>query len=165
MFFSAFFVHCMVWQVVIPYSAIKVLLALFHGLWIVWFLFFLNFPFEINIIDVATPKKLSEYTHITSLYLCFSLTYILFYQALIEPGPSCSIVMLVAKAGGKGMEGKSFYKVVSDNTLVKPRIEYLLNNRLAFMHHGKYCLTHKGLSFVRVFAFYRNFVRLQKYGG
>ena len=159
-FIFALFIHVILWRFRIPQNPKSVLLRLFLGVYILKILVIFFFP-ESNIIFNPLPDNLAETIHAGILYGALSLTYTLYYQGLMTNSPSLVIVSKVHEAGDRGFEKEQFYQYINDDILIKPRLEYMLKNQLAYMDNNKFHLTPRGSFYAKVFIFYRNLLKIK----
>ena len=61
------------------------------------------------------------------------------------------MINAIAKAGKEGLDEKLFYQMMNGDILIKPRINDLLNDKMAYLEGYKYKLTPKGRLLVRIF--------------
>ena len=86
------------------------------------------------------------------------------YSAIEVDSPSLVMINAIAKAGKEGLDEKLFYQMMNGDILIKPRINDLLNDKMAYLEGYKYKLTPKGRLLVRIFILYRKLLNAPKGG-
>ncbi|PIQ99600.1 MAG: hypothetical protein COV66_10625 [Nitrospinae bacterium CG11_big_fil_rev_8_21_14_0_20_45_15] len=161
-FLLAFIIQWLIWKIRLPKRQAKTLLQIFFATGIV-FLCALGF-LSANGGGDLMPKTVSEYLHISLLFLVLTLSYLNTYPGLEADSPSLVIVMTIHKAGDQGLPVNEFYQILNDDLLVKPRIRDLLTDHMAVLKEGRYCLTPKGKLMAQLFGFYRSLLGASKGG-
>ena len=93
-----------------------------------------------------------------------ALSYTITYSAIEAASPSISMIMTIAESGARGLSEKDLEHALTDDLLIKPRIEDLLNDKMIFPDKERYRIAAKGMIFVRPFIVYRKLLGLQKGG-
>ena len=97
-------------------------------------------------------------------FVSLLLAYMITYTALEADSPSLVMVMTIGSAGPEGLDKKKFDRLMSDDTLIVPRIEDLVLDKMVYMDGDKYRLTPKGVLMARIFVFYRKLLGAPKGG-
>lgn len=116
-------------------------------------------------LGVPTPVHASEYLHILIFLVSITIGYIILYPGFEVDVPSLIIVNTIAKAGSEGIEKEKLYDCVNDDILIIPRLQDLLLDKMAYIDQGKYRLTLKGATMVKIIMCFRKLQRLEKKGG
>ena len=156
--------HLGVWKVRVPEQPFKILSFLFLAFAVIGALIWGMIP-EDSLPKYFLPTTSIAVVHAELLFLCFAVSYVFFYQGLKTKSPSINMVMMVEKAGDKGIDGSAFMDIITEDNLIKPRIRFLSQTNMAYVNSGKYRLTYKGKVYARPIVWYRRFLRLNKYGG
>ena len=163
-FILAFLSHLVVWRIRVPEQPFKMLFWMFLFFAVAGFLLLGLVP-KSPLLEKLLPVTVIELAHTELLFLCLAVSYMFFYQGLKTKSASISMVMMVEKAGNKGVDRSAFNDLISDDKLIKPRIRFLAKTDMAHVHEGKYRLTTKGKLFARSFSWYRRLLKLSAYGG
>ena len=86
------------------------------------------------------------------------------YTALEADSPSLVMIRAIGNTKDKGLPKELFNKMLSDDVLIKPRIEDLLLDKMAYLDGDKYYLSKKGILMARIFVFYRGLMNVSKGG-
>lgn len=159
----AFALHLLVWKIRLPERQTKAILQIFFGTLGAIMAFGAANP-AFALLGVGVPTQCAEYLHIALFFTSFTLAYVITYSALEADSPSLIMALAVARAGAKGLPKTTFDATMTDDILVKPRIQDLLLDQMAYLEGGKYRLTRKGILFARVFILYRNLLKAHKGG-
>lgn len=159
----AFALHLVVWKIRLPLRQTKAMLLIFFGTQLTIMVFWAANPAFV-LLGVTAPTQCAEYLHIALFFTSVTLAYMITYSALEADSPSLIMALAVARAGAKGFPKTTFDATMTDDILVKPRIEDLLLDQMAYLEGGKYRLTRKGILFARVFILYRNLLKAHKGG-
>ena len=165
LFFLAFTIHLIIWKIRKPKYQTKALLQIFFGVLISGILILWTNPLKIFNSILFSPENLPIYLHICLFFTSLTLAYIITYSALEVDSPSLVIVMIIANAGKNGLYKDVLDKSLTDDLLVKPRIEDLIRDKMVFMDGDKYKLAQKGSLFVSIFIFYRKLLNITEKGG
>lgn len=164
MLVPAFLFHILVWKIYIPKRQTKVLLAIFFSalisgesiLWIISYRGLLEQKYALTIF--------LDYVHVALFFISVTLAYMITYSAIEVDSPSLVMINAIAKAGKEGLDEKLFYQMMNGDILIKPRINDLLNDKMAYLEGYKYKLTPKGRLLVRIFILYRKLLNAPKGG-
>ena len=97
-------------------------------------------------------------------YLSLLLAYMITYTALEADSPSLVMVMAISSAAPDGLDKTRFDQMMSDDTLIVPRIKDLVLDKMAYVDGEKYHLTPKGILMAQIFVFYRKLLAAPKGG-
>lgn len=164
LFFSAFLLHLIIWKLHMPKRQIKVLLIIYFctlliGLFCLWY-----FSLTLPVSELSRPVNFFEYFHIALLFIALTLSYIVTYSALEVDSPSLVMIMSIYHAGPDGLDKDVFDQTMSDEILVKPRLNDLITHKMAYMDGDKFKLANKGTLLVRIINCYRKLLKAG-YGG
>jgi hypothetical protein len=161
---GAFLIHLIVWRVHLPRRQTKVLLSIFAGVLIgVPLCFFAAGQFLAGL-EPLMPSGVSDWLRIVLFHVSVTLAYMITYSAIEADSPSLVMVMAIAKAGAEGMDAREFDATLNDDLLIKPRVEDLITDRMAYVEEGRYRLTGKGVLFANIFVHYRRLLKAPKGG-
>ncbi len=164
-FCLAFMVHLIVWKIRLPKRQVKTMLLLFFATLLSSIIILWNAPASFKLLNLTAPDNIWEYLHICIFFISLTLAYMITYSALEADSPSLVMVMAINNAEPDGLDKKRFEELMSDQTLVMPRINDILIDRMAFMDGDRYCLTSKGALMARIFIFYRKLINAPEEGG
>jgi len=148
LFWIAFLFHWIIWRFHIPKNPIGVLLLIFYsilflGLFVLWY-------YQIGS-TLFTKMLLLEYLHISIFFSVMTFSYCLVYQALIDYSPSLFAVVNIFNSGEKGMSQAELGHLITDDLFIKPRVDFLVDEKMAYKCGDRYFLSRKGYKFLRVF--------------
>ncbi len=152
---AAFLMHLLIWRVRVPKGQTRALALLFLTCLIFSFILLRGSGYQIS---------LAEYLYIWFFVFSLAAFYIAAYTAIEADSPSLVMAINIYKAGTRGLSRDELLKSATDDLLVKPRIRDLLSAKMVFLEKDKYWLTGRGRLFIRVFIFYRSFLKLEKGG-
>ena len=160
---SAFLFHLVVWKIRLPKRQTKVLLLIFFGTLILGLSLLWTRP-TISLFGVAAPNGWVEHLRIALLFTAFTLAYMITYSGLEADSPSLVMVLSIAQAGPGGLSRDVFFKQMTDDILIKPRVRDLLTDKMAYLDGETYRLTPKGILLAKIFVVYRNILGAGKGG-
>lgn len=105
-----------------------------------------------------------DYMHIAVFFTSLALAYIANYSAIEVDSPSLLITKIIGYSGAKGVSKEELLNVMTDDTLLKPRVRDLVEDKLIDLDMDKYKLTLRGRLLARTFIFYRKLLNAQKGG-
>lgn len=164
LFCVAFILHAVLWKIHLPKRQTKTLLQVFFGFLFFGILFLISIPSFAPEVDNLVPKGILEYLHICLIFVSLTLAYMITYSALEADSPTLVMVMTIAKAGSVGLDKEEFDKILNDDLLIKPRINDLVLDKMAYMERDRYKLTPKGMMMARLFIIYRRILNAGKGG-
>lgn len=165
LFLIAFILHLIVWRIRLPQRQIKTLLQIFFATLLAGIAGLWYSPLSFTLFNLTTPGSLWEYLHICLFFVSFTLAYMITYSALEADSPSLVMVMSISNAEPEGLDKERFEQLLSDETLVMPRIKDVLLDRMVYMDGNIYRLTNKGAMMARLFIFYRKLTNAPEGGG
>src|SRR3989338_1579882 len=151
-FCIAFILHFFIWKIHIPKCHTKILLLIFFGTLTIG-LFMLWIILKLNTID---------YMHIAVFFTSLALAYIANYSAIEVDSPSLLITKIIGYSGAKGVSKEELLNVMTDDTLLKPRVRDLVEDKLIDLDMDKYKLTLRGRLLARTFIFFFKLFNSQK---
>lgn len=115
-------------------------------------------PFGMALV-ADTKMELGLLAHALALYTALFAAYLITYSAIEVDSPSLLIVQKVADAGPSGLASSELRQELGDETLLIPRVEDLVRDRMLEGSPEQYRLTEKGRGFIQIFVFYRSLIR------
>lgn len=163
-FCLAFLLHFIIWKVHLPKRQTKIMMMIFCGVLIT--VVFTLYRAQVFIGDLGLPilSNLPEYLHVCIYFISLTLAYVVTYSAIEVDSPSLIMIIAIARAGREGFAEKEFEKIMTDDFLIKPRLDDLVIDKMAYLGEAKYRLTKKGLTIARIILFYRKILNLGKGG-
>ena len=161
---SAFLIHLIIWKIRIPKHQTNVLLKIFFGTYVLSNLSFWALDHMGYGILLDTPQTFLDHARALLFFTSFTLAYVITYSALEVDSPSLVIINLISEAGSAGLETDALYSRLTDDILVKPRVNDLLRDNMAVMEDDRLRLTPKGRWFVGIFIFYRALLNAKRGG-
>ncbi|MBW1742170.1 MAG: hypothetical protein JRJ47_01910 [Deltaproteobacteria bacterium] len=157
-------VHFVIWRIHLPKRQAKIIFLLFTGFlccgsYILW-----KYRQELSILGLHPPGDLAQYLQFWVFYVSLTLAYMITYSAIEADSPSLIIIMRIHEAGSSGLAKENLEGVMNDRVLIEPRMKDLLVDKMADFQEGKYRLTKKGVMIARLFAFYREIMKMGKGG-
>src|SRR3990172_1725927 len=140
-FALSFVLHFALWRVRLPKRQTRALLIIFFGSLAAFFAFFRGYA----------SLGLYECVSVGLFVVSLTLAYIITYSAMEVDSPSLVMVNAIAGAGAEGLPKARFDEMMTDDVLVIPRIKDLLRDGHVYLDEGRYRLTPKGGSFIRIF--------------
>ena len=149
-----FALNILIWKFKIPKRQTNVLLKIYFGGQIIYLLALVFFEGQIDF-NILFAKSV----FLTSS----SLAYIMFYSGLEVDSPTLVIVKKVANTGKEGLLEKDLYQVLTDDILVRPRVNDLIRDRFLVRRDDlRYYLTEKGQVFIRIMNLWCRVVGISK---
>lgn len=102
------------------------------------------------------PAGVIGLLHALLVGLALAAAYVMTYPAIEVESPTLEIVKAVARHEPQGLPAAALYRVLDDNMLVVPRMQELLDEKLAVLEGGRYRLTARGRSLARLFSAWRH---------
>ena len=158
----AFMLHVVLWRIRLPKRQTRTMLLLFFTVMIIGNIVLLSS--SITILNVSAPSSLLECLHISLFFTSLTLAYMITYSAMEADSPSLVIITSIARAGSSGIAKEDFDEALNDDVLVKPRINDLLRDEMAYLDGDRYRLTPKGIRFARIFIVFRGLLKAPKGG-
>jgi hypothetical protein len=160
LFLMAFILHLLIWKFRIPDNPIKTIAILFTSNLLVGVFVLRYASLSISIVDSAALLNFSDCLHVALIYISFLATYYFVYGALVDESPSMITIMNLAKVGSKGLSETELNELITDDLFIKPRMDYLVNEKMVRFHDGKYKIDSKGRSFIHLINFFQNLMNL-----
>lgn len=113
----------------------------------------------------AAPLTPAEALHLFVFFTALALSYIVIYSALQVDSPSLSIVLAIAGAGDRGLAREQLQRDLTDERLVRPRLEDLVRDAAVVCRDGVYRLRGRGGLFVGLIIAWRRLMGLPVRGG
>ena len=159
LFFIALLFHWISWRFHIPKKPIKMLLLMFYvilfgGLFLLWY-------FQIGS-NLFVKKSLLDYLHIALFFTAMTFSYCLVYQALVDYSPSLFTIMSISNAGKKGMSETELGHLITDDIFIKPRVGFLVDEKMAYKCGDRYFLSHKGSKLFSIFVLIQNVMKFRQ---
>ena len=164
LFGAGFLLHLIIWKIRLPKRQTKALLKILFGTLIIGLLILWWIP-SITVFNLYAPAVLSDFIQISLFVTSLTLAYMITYSAVEADSPSLVMIINIADAGSKGLGQDDFNRNMTDDVLVKPRVNDLVRDKMIFLDNGKYQLTPKGTLMIRIFIFYRKLMNLGRKGG
>ena len=109
-----------------------------------------------------TPVNVS---HTRLLYIGMTLAYITTYSGMEVDSPSLVIIKIISENNKEGITQEDLYKILNDEILVKPRVNDLLLDNMAYKIDEKYFTTIKGANMAKLFNLYRRILNVSNPSG
>jgi len=106
--------------------------------------------------------SISEYCHLTIFFITLTFTYCLVYCSFLGESPSLFIVWNIANSGKRGLNKNELSHLITDDIFIKPRFEYLIEEKMVYKNEAKYLLTIKGRRFIRIICFVHKIMGLHE---
>ena len=161
-FCIAFLFHMAILRFRIQKNPLRTLLLIFFsivfsGLFILWFC-------QIGP-NLFGRKLIFEYIHISLFFTALTFTYCLVYVFLIDDAPSLFTFMSIFNAGEKGMSKTELSDLITDDIFIKPRLEFLVKEKMVYKFESNYLLGPKGHKLLSIFIFIQKVMKISKKPG
>ena len=164
LFTLALIIHFIIWRLSLPKKNHTVsLLEIFFGVLIAG-IFLSRIYSSVSFLGVSLPQGLSEYLLISFSYTALTLAYIVSYSAIEVDSPSLLMVLYISQSASRGLSKEKIEKIMTDDFLVKPRIDDLVKDKMLFFDKGLYKIASKGALLANIFIFYRKLLNAPKGG-
>jgi len=164
LFGVAFTLHIIAWRIYIPRRQTKILLLIFLGVLLLGSLILFRFAAAISTFGMHPPTAMVGCFRMWLFVVTLILAYMITYSAIEADSPSLLIILKIHAAGSSGLDKELVALQLDDGVLIKPRLNDLLVDKMAELHHEKYRLKAKGAFMARLFTFHRNLIRANKGG-
>ena len=156
-FLLAFLLHLILSYFIIikkPVIAILIIFSfsLFVSLFFVWFYEILQFLY--------IEYLLTEYIRISLLFISMTFVYCFVYISLIDDSPSLFIIMNIYNSGEKGMSKAELGLLINDDIFIKPRLKYLIEEKMVKKSKDNLLLTTKGKKLLSIFIFIQKIMKM-----
>ncbi|MGA9755831.1 MAG: hypothetical protein WBV23_11910 [Desulfobaccales bacterium] len=163
LFFLAFGIHLIIWKVHLPHHQSKALLLIFMGTFFLGVIITPLLPQD-GLWGCFVARGFYEVVHAFLLVLSLTMAYIITYSALEADSPSLVIIRMIAEAMPGGLAKKDLENRLTDDILIRPRINDLLRDNLVIAQGEKLRLTPQGRSFIKIFVIFRALLKSGKGG-
>lgn len=157
---AAFGMHVLLWRMCLPRKHTDTLLFVFFSVLAAGVFVIKVF----GVLPLGARGSVFDYLRLVLFYVSVTLAYVISYSALEADSPSLLMTLEINAAGSQGLEKSKLFNAMTDDVLIRPRLDDLVRDGLASLEQGKYCLTVKGRSFVRIFIFFRTLLGAPKGG-
>ena len=164
LFFISLSLHIFIWRFSIPRNQRRTLLIIFILILVLGMSSIIIIDTIIGLFKINTSILLIQVIHIVLLYTGLTLAYIVTYSALEVDSPSLVIINIIVN-NKEGISVKDLYRNLTDDMLLKPRIEDLSKENMAIKIDDIYYITQKGANMARLFNFYRKILNISASGG
>ena len=157
LFCIAFLCHLVIWRFHIPKNPIRALLLIFYsilllGLFLLWY-------YQIES-GFYVKNLLIEYLHLIFFFTAMTFTYCFVYLGLIDESPSLIIIMNIFNARKKGISKTEMGHLINDDMIIKPRMEFLVEEKMIYKSEARYKLASKGRNFLSIFIFIQKLMKM-----
>ncbi len=152
LFLTAFLMHLILWRIRHPKSPVRAILIIFFMTFIAGTAVLLN-NYEASKIEWFGLHSMWDILRIFLLYLAWTFTYCFIYHGFEDDSPSLFIVLNIWNSHNKGMTVEELVDLMPDEVFFKNRIEYLVIEKLAVLENGRYSISKKGKSILKLFLF------------
>jgi hypothetical protein len=159
LFLAAFLAHVALWRVYPPERQIRALLRVFFGV------FAAGAAALSAGVAGATPLPFPELLHAAVLFTALTLAYIQTATTLEVDSPSLSIVLAIDAAGAAGLAREQLRATLTDELLVRPRLDDLVRDQVVAFDGTTYRLLRRGGFFIGFIVAWRRLMRQPVRGG
>jgi hypothetical protein len=159
LFAAAFCLHLALWRIRAPRRQIRALLRLFYGSLAAALL--LGWAAGLPALQFTPP----EAVHLLLFFTGLTLAYIITYTAVQVDSPSLTIVSLIAAGGEAGLDREALFAQLTDEQLVRPRLEDLVRDEVVAFDGRVYRLLRRGGLFLSLIVGWRRLMGLPIRGG
>lgn len=156
LFSAAFIIHFIIWRVRIPRYQTNTFLWIFFCVFAAGIVVFKDLLFGSQSLDAACLSI----AQVCLLYVSFVVGYMVSYPAACADSPTLLILLKISEAKPYGLKKEDIESILTNNLLVNPRIQDLLDDKMIYREGDKYRLTKKGRNFIRVFVAYRKLLNI-----
>ena len=159
LFAAAFCLHLALWRISAPRRQIRALLRLFFGM--------LAAALVLGWLTRLPAFRWSpaEAVHLALFYAGLTLSYIITYTAVQVDSPSLVIVSRIAAGGEAGLGRDELFAQLTDDLLVRPRLEDLVRDEVVTLDGGVYRVCRRGSGFLALIVGWRRLMGLPIRGG
>ena len=159
LFAAAFCLHLALWRIRAPRRQIRALLRLFYGSLSVALL--LGWAARLPVFLFAP----AEVVHLFLFFTGLTLSYIIIYSAVQVDSPSLMIVSRIAAEGEAGLGREALFAGLTDEILVRPRLDDLVRDEVVAFDGGVYRMRRRGGRFLALIVGWRRLMGLPIRGG
>jgi len=165
LFLMAFILHLLIWKVRIPDNPIKTITILFTSI-LLGGIFVLRYASLSNLIfESAALLSFSECLHVTLIFMSLLSVYYFVYGALTDESPSMFTMLNVAGMDEEGLSENELNELITDDLFIRPRMDYLVDEKMVCLQEEKYRLGSKGKNFIGMINFFQNLMKLSVKAG
>lgn len=157
LFLAAFVVHVALWRLYPPQRQIRALLRVFFGVFAAGAVALLA--------GAAGGARPAELLHAAVLFTALTLAYIQTATTLEVDSPSLSIVLAIDAAGAAGLARADLRAALTDELLVRPRLDDLVRDQVVAFDGATYRLLRRGGFFIGFLVAWRRLMRQPVRGG
>ena len=122
----------------LPRHHIAVLLRLYAGVLAAGLLTLPLLPARASLLGAPPPRSAAELLHVGVFFGALALAWIVTYTALPVDSPSLTMLLNIAAAGPAGLPAADLERLLTDEVLVRPRLEDLVRERMVEVRGGRY---------------------------
>ena len=160
LFAIAFLLHLIIWKIRIPDNPARTIVIIFVLILAAGVLVFRYAVLDNSMAGSLALLDFGECLHVGLIFISFLSTYYFVYGALVDESPSMFTILNVTKAGEKGLSEKDLTELITDDLFIKPRMDYLVGERMVCIQEKKYRLGSKGKNFIGMIKFFKNLMKL-----
>jgi len=152
----AFLIHSIIWKFRVPRNPYLALICIF--LW--------TLLLGMMIVSLSerfqrlAPSDLWHALHVCLFYVSMSLFYVVTYSGLEADSPSGTMIKFVTLAGSDGCSRQDFSRIITDELVVKSRLQALVDGGMVVEAAGRYKLTDKGRLIERLFSLWSHVLNI-----
>jgi hypothetical protein len=159
LFLAAFVVHVALWRLHPPQRQIRALLRVFFGVFAAGAVALLAGAAG------GVRPALPELLHAAVLFTALTLAYIQTATTLEVDSPSLSIVLAIDAAGPAGLARGDLRAALTDEVLVRPRLDDLVRDQVVAFDGATYRLLRRGGFFIGILVAWRRLMKQPVRGG
>ena len=129
------FIQTITWRVFKPKNEYFLIFIIFNTV-------FLSSLIFIKILSINLP--IHDWIHIVIIFYFFMFAYIIAYTSIEGDSPSIIIAIEIFKSNKKGLTSEDLENKITDERFLNPRIETILNNKIAYIKNKKIFISKKG---------------------
>jgi hypothetical protein len=162
--FAGFLLHWIRWRLAPPADSARVLViswlaGIFGGL-----LLILLLGWAEPRVAALLPDGPLGIAHAVLLSLALAAAYVMTYPAIEVESPTLVIIQAISRRGAEGLARAALFEQLNDSVLVAPRIQDLLDEKLAVRDGDRIHSTSRGRFLARVFIAWRALLGAPKGG-
>lgn len=144
---AGFAFQVLFWRIFLLRNKPHVILYIFGGGLITGVSILILFPSLLVSLGFSQLSIL-EIFHLTLFYGAVTFAYYMFYMGLIDTSPTLAIVRLLLAAGKRGLVLSEFNTFFSDQLLILPRLDYLVQTEMVTIKETRYLIAPNGTKFL-----------------
>jgi hypothetical protein len=160
LFAIAFLLHLIIWKIRIPDNPARTIVIIFVLILAAGVLILRYTVLDNSMAGSLALLNFGECLHVALIFMSFLSTYYFVYGTLVDESPSMFTILNVTKAGEKGLPEKALTELITDDLFIKPRMVYLVGERMVCLQEKKYRLNSKGKKFIGMIKFFQNLMKL-----